>query len=39
MTTQFLNNAMKLRNGSVTGIRAHDLSAQSKADGSKISKL
>ena len=39
MTTKFPNNAMILRNGSVTGIRAHDLPEQSKAEVSTIGKL
>ena len=39
MTTKFPNNAMILKDGSVTGIHAHDLSEESKADGSKIGKL
>ena len=39
MTTKSPNNAMILKSGSVTGIRAHDLSEQSKAGGSEISKL
>ena len=39
MTTKLLNNAMILKNGSVTDIRAHDLSEESKAGGSKMGKL
>ena len=39
MTTKFLNNAMIVKNESVTGIGAHDLSEESEADGSKIGKL
>ena len=34
MTTNFLNNAMILKIGSVIGSHAHDLSEQSKAGGS-----
>ena len=39
MTTKFPNNAIILKNASLTGIRAHDLSGESEADGSKLGKL
>ena len=39
MTTKLLNNAMISKNGSVTGICAHDLSEQSKTRSPKNQQI